>query len=231
MSDNGFSAGQDQFNFPDNGHYGAYPDNPYIDYDHPMSAPYGLDIGTFSDQFIQTFNTDFRHRLPWDYTPQAGSTPMATVPAPSMSGPSTSSNSPHHLPWDYTPQAGSTPIATVPASFMGAASTSSISLAMPAPSTLAHTITHVTRGHHFQPAATTAPSMGALSSSISLAIPPPDTMTHTVGDVAEDHLQPEATDQVHTVILPMPQPDNAVPPVHYCTCCEWCHSSLLLFTS
>ena len=97
MSDNSFNAGQGQFIFPENGHYGAYPDNPHIDYDYLMSAPYGLDIGTFSDQFIQTFNTDFQHRLPWDYTPQAGSTPMATAPAPSMSGPSTSLNSPHLL--------------------------------------------------------------------------------------------------------------------------------------
>ena len=148
-----------------------------------------------------------------------------------MSGPSTSSNSPHHLPWDYTPQAGSTPIATAPAPSMGAASTSSISLVMPAPSTLAHTITHVTGGHHFQPAATTAQSMGTLTGSISLAMPPPDTMMHTVGDVAEDHPQPEAMDQVHTVILPMPQLDDAVPSVHYCTCHEWYHSNLLLFTS
>ena len=111
---------------------------------------------------------------------------------------------------------------------MGTPSTSLISLAMPAPGMLAHTTTHITRGYHFQPAATTAPSMGTLSSLISPVIPALDTMTHTVGDIARDHPQPEATDQAHAVILPMPQPDDVVPPVHYCTCREWCFSSLLL---
>ena len=220
MSDNGFNAGQGQFDFPDNNdYYGAYPDNPHIHYDYPMSAPYGLDINTFSDQFIQTFNTDFQYHPPWDYASQAGSTPIATAPAPSMGTPSTGSISLHHLPWDYNPQVGSTPIATAPAPSMDAPS-SSISLAMPVPDTLTHSTTHVTGGHHFQPEVMTASSMGAPSSSISPAIPAPDTMTHTMGDVTGGHSQPEATSQAHDVILPMPEPDDVVPPVHYCTCRE-----------
>jgi len=181
-----------------------------------MSAPYGLDIDT--DQFVDTFNADFYDPSPWDYIPQADFIPMDATPTPAPS--------------------------------MGAPVISSTSLAMPAPGTLSHTTNHVTGGHYFQPEATTAPSTstptassvslampaldatahttGHIASSIPLPMSAPGTTAHTVNDIAGGHhFQPEATNQVQTIVLPMPEPDGADHPLHFCACREFFFPALV----
>lgn len=182
-----------------------------------MSAPYGLDIDT--DQFVDTFNADFYDPSPWDYIPQANFTPMDAMP--------------------------------MPAPAMGAPVISLTSLAMPAPGTLSHTTNHITRGHYFQPEATMAPSMSTPTASlVSLAMPALDATAHTMGHIASSipplmpalgmtahtvndiagghHFQPEATNQVQTIVLLMPEPDSTDHPLHFCVCHEFFFPALVL---
>ena len=171
-----------------------------------MAAPYGLDIDIFNDQFVHTFNADFHDPSPWDYTPQTDFTSMDTTPASSM----------------------------------GVPVTSLTFLAMPAPDTLSHTMSHVTGGYYSQLETMMTPSTststassislvmlapdattgGSSVSSIPPAMPTPD--THTMNDTAEgQHFQPEVMNQAQTIVLLMPEPDDADHPLHFCACCEY----------
>ena len=83
MSGDNFNAGQGPFDFSN---------NDYVDTSYLMSTgPFNLDITTYNDQFINTFNNDFLHHSSWDYAPQVEFTPMDFTPTPSMDAPTANS--------------------------------------------------------------------------------------------------------------------------------------------
>jgi len=54
-------------------------------------------------------------------------------------------------------------------------------------------------------------------------------IAHTVNNIARGHhFQLEATNQVQTIVLPMPELDGADHPLHFCTCCEFFFPALVL---